>query len=72
MGDINGHNPLWKSDHCDSRGHLFEEVLMLLCVLNDGSYMYCHPASGYKSVLDLSVGDCSLLLDLTWGARIAQ
>ena len=28
--------------------------------------MYCHPASGSKSMLDLSVADPSLFLDLTW------
>ena len=26
VGDLNSHNPLWGSDHCDSRGRLFEEV----------------------------------------------
>ena len=62
VGDFNSHNPLWGSDHCDSRGHLFEEVLndLNLCILNDGSSTYCHPASGTKSMLDLSVADPSL------------
>ena len=52
VGDLNGHNPLWGSDHCDSRGRLFEEVFndLNLCILNDGSPTYCHPASGSKSV----------------------
>ena len=68
VGDLNGHNPLWGSDHCDSRGRLFEEVFndLNLCILNDGSPTYCHPASGSKSMLDLSVADPSLFLDLTW------
>ena len=68
VGDLNGHNPLWGSDHCDSRGRLFEEVFndLNLCILNDGSPTYCHPASGTKSILDLSVADPSLFLDLTW------
>ena len=59
---------LWGSDHCDSRGRLFEEVFndLNLCILNDGSPTYCHPASGSKSMLDLSVADPSLFLDLTW------
>ena len=30
---------------------------MILCILNDGSPTYCHPASGSKSMLDLSVAD---------------
>ena len=48
MGDFIGHNPLCGSDHCDSRGRLFEEVFndLNLCILNDGSSTYCHPASG--------------------------
>ena len=68
MGDLNGHNPLRGSDHCDSRGRLFEEVFndLNLRILNDGSPTYCHPASGSKSMLDLSVADPSLFLDLTW------
>ena len=62
VGDFNGHNPLSGSDHCDSRGRLFEEVFngLNLCILNDGSPTYCHPASGTKSMLDLSVADPSL------------
>ena len=68
VGDFNGHNPLWGSDHCDSRGRLFKEVFtdLNLCILNDGSPTDCHPASGTKSMLDLSVADPSLFLDLTW------
>ena len=68
LGDLNGHNPLRGSDNCDSSGRLFEEVFdyLNLCILSDGSSMYCHPASGTKSMLDLSVADPSLFLDLTW------
>ena len=29
--------------------------------LNDGSLTYCHPASGSKSMLDLSVADPSFI-----------
>ena len=56
------------SDHCDSRGRLFEEVFddLNLCILHDGSSTCCHPASGTKSMLDLSVADPSLFIDLTW------
>ena len=66
--DFNGQNPLWGSDHCDSRGRLFEEIFndLNLCILNDGSSTYFHPASGSKSMLDLSVADPSLFLELTW------
>ena len=66
--DFNSHSPLWRSDRCDSRGRLFEKVFncLNLCVLNDGSSTYCHPAIGTKSMLDLSMADPSLYLDLTW------
>ena len=59
LGDFNGHNPLWGSGHCDSRGRND----LNLCILNDGSSTYCHLASGTKSMLDLSVADPSLFLD---------
>ena len=68
LGNLNDHNFLWGSDHCDSRGRLFEEIFdgLNLCVLNDDSATYCHHASGTKSMLDLSVADPSLFSDLTW------
>ena len=67
LRDFKGHNPLWGSDHCGSRSRLFDEVLngLNLCILNDGSSTYCHPASGTRSMLGLSVEDPSLFLDLT-------
>ena len=37
-----------------------------LCVLNDGSSTYYHPASGNKSMSDLSVANPSIFSDLTW------
>ena len=30
---------------------------MILCILDDGSSTYCHPASGTKSVLNMAVTD---------------
>ena len=68
LGDFNDHSHLWGSDHCNCRGRLFEEVFndLDLRILNDGSTTYCYPASGTKSMLDLSVAHPSLFLDLTW------
>ena len=40
---------------------LFSE--MDLCILNDGSLTYIHPATGSTSALDLSVCGPSLVLD---------
>ena len=43
---------------------LFSE--MDLCILNDGSSTYIHPASGSTSALDLSICGPSLVLDYEW------
>ena len=43
---------------------LFSE--MDLCVLNDGSSTYIHPATGSTSALDLFIGGPSLVLDYEW------
>ena len=68
MGDFNGHAPLWGDDHYNSRGQMLEDLFSMLnlCVLNDGSYTYCHPATGKQSVTDLTVCHPSLVLDFSW------
>ena len=43
---------------------LFSE--MDLCILNDGSLTYIHPATGSISALDLSICGPSLVLDYEW------
>ena len=43
---------------------LFSE--MDLCILNDGSSTYIHPATGSTSTLDLSICGHSLVLDYEW------
>ena len=39
---------------------------MDLCILNDGSSTYIHPATGSTSALDLSICGPSLVLDYKW------
>ena len=39
---------------------------MDLCILNDGSLTYIHPATGSTSALDLSICGPSLVLDYEW------
>ena len=39
---------------------------MDLCILNDGSSTYIHPATGSTSALDLSICGPSLVLDYEW------
>ncbi|KAJ8018507.1 hypothetical protein HOLleu_43470 [Holothuria leucospilota] len=37
-----------------------------LCLLNDGSCTYIHPASGSRSAIDLSICSPAILMDLQW------
>ena len=39
---------------------------MDLCILNDGSATYIHPATSSTSALDLSICGPSLVLDYEW------
>ena len=49
---------------------LFSE--MDLCILNDGSSTYIHPATGSTSALDLSICGPSLVLDYEWNIHEAS
>ena len=72
LGDLNAHNILWGSDHTDTRGRLIERVLSTynLCLLNDNSPTYLHPATGSFTNIDLSICDPSIFLDFTgWGVH---
>ena len=68
LGDLNGHSPLWGSDQYNIRGRVVESALAEfdLCLLNDGSPTYLHPASSSASCIDLTVCDPSVLLDFEW------
>jgi hypothetical protein len=68
LGDFNGHSPLWGNHAYNSRGQMLEDVFseMNLCILNNGSATYIHPASGSTSTLDLSICAPSLVLDYEW------
>jgi len=74
MGDLNGHNPLWGSDHEDNKGRVIETLMANnnLCVFNDGSHTYQHPATGTTSALDLSIADPVLYNDFTWSVHDDQ
>lgn len=53
------------------RGQMLEHLFstMNLCILNNGSVTYIHPASGSTSALDLSVCSPSLVLDYEWSTH---
>ena len=68
MGDFNGHSPLWGSPDTNDRGRLVESFLeeLDLCVLNDGTNTYLHPATNTRTAIDLTVCDPSIFLDFSW------
>ena len=68
LGDFSGHYPVWGNESYNSRGQMLEDLFseMDLCILNDGSSTYIHPATGSTSALDLSICGPSLVLDYEW------
>ena len=68
VGDFNGHNILWGCKDNNSRGDIIENFITnnTLCLMNDKSYTYFHPATGKFSSLNLSICHPSLLLDFDW------
>ena len=68
LGDFNGHNVLWGCNKNNTRGEIIENLITTndLCLMNDKSYTYFHPATGTFSSLDLSLCHPSLLLDFDW------
>ncbi len=65
LGDLNGHSPLWGCSNLNNRGKIIEDFIGKndLCLFNDKSSTYLHPATGHYSSLDLSICSPSLLLD---------
>ena len=68
IGDFNAHSDLWgcsSSNSLDKVEHLLESSN--ICLLNDKSPTYFHPASGSFTSIDLSV-----FLDFTWQVHSDQ
>jgi hypothetical protein len=65
LGDLNGHSPLWGCSDTNNRGKCIEDCLIKndLCLFNDKSLTYIHPATGHMSSLDLAICSPSLYLD---------
>ena len=74
LGDFNGHNILWSCNKNNTRGEIIENFITTndLCLMNDKSYTYLHPATGTFSSLDLSLCHPSLLLDFDWSVSEDQ
>ena len=68
LGDFNAHNTLWGDSNTDQKGGIIEELLNIqqLCLWNDGTPTYLHPATGTRTCIDLSISHSSLHLDYTW------
>lgn len=71
MGDFNAHNSLWGCANNDKKG---DQILTFLstsnmCLLNNKSSTYIHPATGVHSSIDLSMCDPDIFLDLLWSVN---
>ncbi len=71
VGDFNAHNEAW--DSCSNvvtnpKGKIMEKLISDndLCIYNDGSSTYIHPATGSMTAIDLSLCTPSLFLHYTW------
>ena len=55
MGDFNSHNEIWGSKKTDKKGKVIESLLNQhqLCMYNNRSNTYLHPATGTYSTIDL-------------------
>ena len=68
MGEFNSHNEIWRSKKTDKKGKVIESSLNRhqLCIYNNKSNTYLHPATGTYSAKDLTICDPSLFLDYKW------
>ena len=68
MGDFNSHNQIWGSRDTNKRGHTIENFMNTnhLCLLNNESPTYLHPATGTHSVIDLTLSNPTIYLDYNW------
>jgi ribonuclease HI len=71
VGDFNAHNNIWdenKKNPINSKGKIIENVILQheLCIYNDGSATYIHPANGNMSAIDLSLCSPNVFMDYSW------
>ena len=68
LGDFNGHNEFWGCNYTNPKGMAIEKFIddNQLCLLNDKSKTYLHPATGHFSALDLSICHPNSYLDYEW------
>ena len=63
-GDFNGHIVTWGCDKNNSRGDRIDDFITdnNVCLLNDGSYTYLHPATGTFTTIDHSMCSPDILM----------
>ena len=68
IGDFNAHNTLWGNQSIDAKGKIVEHIINEnnICLFNDQSSTYMHPASGSQTSIDLSICSPSPFMDITW------
>ena len=59
LGDFNGHHKKWDGRDMNPRSRIIEDFLSdeNLCILNDDSITYLHPASGSASSIAIFLSD---------------
>ena len=68
LGDFNAHNNIWGCSNVDDKGQKMEDFIARqdLCLFNDKSPTYLHPATGSFSSIDLSLCSPMLFMDFKW------
>ena len=74
IGDFNAHSDSWGCSSSNSLGNKVEHLLESsnICLLNDKSPTYFHPASGSFTSIDLSLCSASVFLDFAWQVHSDQ
>ena len=74
VGDFNAHSTLWGCRNLNRLGNIVELMLEHydLCVLNDDSPTYLHPASGSMTAIDLSICSPDIFMDFQWKVHSEQ
>ena len=70
-GDMNAHSTIWGNTQNNNKGNTLENFIEHneLCLWNDNTQTYIHPATGSTSAIDLSLCSPSLFLDFDWSVH---
>ena len=71
IGDMNAHSTIWGNTQNNNKGNTLEKFIEHneLCLWNDNTHTYIHPATGSSSAIDLSLCSPSLFLDFEWSVH---